>query len=353
MFGRIACGVLAALIAGGGGAAFAQQGIAPEVPKDEKEKRVLEVGRWYPALEGGLNLTQAAYSENWKGGETGSVSWNAFLNGSAENQVSPTLNWLSTMKLLYGQTRRQEVNDNGDRSWGDAEKSADLIQLESLLRMTRGWAVDPYFSFRFESYFQDVTDPFGRTLWVNPMTFKESAGIARKLYDREKNQLLMRLGATARENYRRFYANDTGTETFSETSWDAGAELIVDHRLEFDERVSYESRLSVYQPFTWSRNEVFEALGPDSLMAAGLSPDITDYATAVDVDFQVSLTTKVTRFVSFNFFVEWLYDKYDNSVVPVLDDNGSLSNPEAVAYSVRKKGQFKQTLGIGLTYTFK
>lgn len=344
--------VLAILIAGTGSAAFAQQGIAPEVPKEEAEKRVLEVGKWYPTLEGGVNLTQAAYSENWKGGETGSISWTALLNGSAEKQVSPGLNWLSTMKLLYGQTRRQEIEDDGERSWGDAEKSADLIQLESTLRMTRGWAVDPYFSFRFESYFQDITDPFGRKLWINPMTFKESAGIARKFYDTESNQLLARLGATARENYRKFYAADTGDDTFSETSWDAGAELIVDHRLEFDERVSYESRLSVYQPFTWSKSEIFDELGPDSLMAAGLSPDIADYATTADVDFQITLTTKVTKFISFNFFVEWLYDKYDNTVVPVLDDNGSLSNPEAVSFSVRKKGQFKQTLGIGLTWTF-
>lgn len=353
MFNRIAAGVLAVFIAGGSGAAFAQQGIAPDVPKEEKEKRVLEVGTWYPSLEGGVNLTQAAYSENWKGGETGSVSWNAFLNGSAEKQVNPGLNWFSTMQLLYGQTRRQEIDGDGNRSWGDAEKSADLIQLESLLRVTRGWAVDPYFSLRFESYFQDVTDPFGRELWVNPMTFKESAGIARKFYDTESNQFLVRLGATARESYRRFYASDTGDDTFSETSWDAGAELIVDHRLEFNERVSYASRLSVYKPFTWSKNEVFEALGPDSLTAAGLSPDIADYATTADIDFQVSLTTKVTKFISFNFFVEWLYDKYDNTVVPIVDDNGSLTNPEAVSYSVRKKGQFKQTLGIGLTYAFK
>ena len=41
------------------------QGIAPAVPaeKEKDKKRVLEVGKWYPLLESGLNLTQAAYSE--------------------------------------------------------------------------------------------------------------------------------------------------------------------------------------------------------------------------------------------------------------------------------------------------
>ncbi|MDH4038503.1 MAG: DUF3078 domain-containing protein [Candidatus Krumholzibacteria bacterium] len=346
-------GLLAVLIAGTVSTAFAQEAIAPEVPKEAKEKRVLEVGKWYPTLEGGLNLTQASYSENWKGGETGSVSWNAFLNGSAENQVKPTLNWLSSMKLLYGQTRRQEIGANGDRSWGDAEKSADLIQIESILRLTRNWAVDPYLSVRYESFFQDITDPFGRKLWINPMTFKESTGIARKFKDREDDQLLMRAGFTARENYRQFYASDTGNETFSETSWDVGAELIVDYKKVFEQRLTYVSRLSVYQPFNWSKNEIFDALGPDSLIAAGLSPDIASYATTVDVDWQNTFTTKVTKFISFNFYLEILYDKYDNTVVPIVDDNGALTNAGAIDFSVRKKGQFKQTFGVGLSYTFK
>lgn len=353
MFNRIAPALLVLAIAGTGGAAFAQQGIAPEVPKPSDEKRVLEVGKWYPSLTGGLNLTQAAYSENWKGGETGSVSWNAFLNGSAENQLKTSLNWLNTMKLLYGQTSRQELDDSGNRSWGDAEKSADLIEVESMLRMTRGWPVDPYLSLRFESFFQDITDPFGRKLWINPMTFKESAGIARKFVDRENHQLLTRLGMTARENHRRFHVSDTGDETSSESSWDAGAELIVDYQKIFDGRLTYDSRLSVYQPFNWSKSEVFDALGPDSLMAAGLSPDIADYATTVDIGWQNTLTTNVTKFISFNFYLELLYDKYDNTVVPLVDDTGSLTNAAVVGASVRKKGQFKQTFAIGLSWTFR
>ena len=49
-------------------------------------------------------------------------------------------------------------NANGDRSWGDAEKSADQVDIEALFRLTKGWAVDPYLSLRWESFFQDVTE---------------------------------------------------------------------------------------------------------------------------------------------------------------------------------------------------
>jgi hypothetical protein len=50
-------------------------------------------------------------------------------------------------------------------------------------------------------------------------------------------------------------------------------------------------------------------------------------------------------------YVEFLYDQYDNTIVPVVE-NGSLTNPEVVDFAVRKKGQYKQSLGIGLAWTF-
>lgn len=326
---------------------------APEVvEKKDEEKRVLEVGKWYPLLEAGLNLTQSAYSDNWKGGETGSVSWTAFANGLAEKQISPSWNWLSTMRLLYGQTRQQEVGANGERSWGSSEESADQIDLETMFRLTKGWAVDPYAAVRWESFFRDETDPFGRALWLNPMTFKESVGIARKFIDYEDHQLLARFGIGARETYRRFFVADVGQETESETAWDAGTELVLQYLKIFEERLTYTSRLSVYQPFTWSEKDVLEDLPADSLTAAGLSPDIADFTTTVDIDWQNTFSAQITKIIAVQLYVELLYDKYDNTVVPTVDESGAITNAEMVAASVRRKGQFKETLGIGLTFKF-
>ena len=329
------------------------QGIAPDVPREKKdEKRVLEVGKWYPHIETGLNLTQSSYSDNWKGGETGSMSWTSYLNGTAERQMSTSLNWLNTLNLKYGQTKTQNVDADGNRHWGDPEKSADQIDFEALFRLTKGWAVDPYLSLRWESLFQDVTDPFGRHLYFNPNTVKESAGIARKLIDHEDHQFLARFGVTAREMHRRFFVNDTGDATTGESSWDSGAELVLDYMRAFNPQFSYTSRLSVYQPFNWSKSNVFDALGPDSLAAAGLDKNIADYTTTVDLDWQNTFSAKVTKVIAVQLYVELLYDKYDNTIVPVVDDNGSLTNPGAVDFAVRKKGQYKQTLGIGLVWTF-
>jgi hypothetical protein len=327
------------------------QGVAPVVPEKKEEKRVLDVGKWYPWMEAGLNLTQAAYSDNWKGGETGSVSWSAYINATAEKQINPSLNWLNSMKLLYGQTREQEVGADGERRWGDAEKSADQADLEALFRLTKGWAVDPYLSLRVETLFQDVTDPLGRKLWFNPMTFKESAGVARKFVDLENHQFLGRFGITARETYRRFFESATSDETFSSSAWDAGAELVLDYMRAFNPSLTYTSRFSVYQPFTWSKTNEFDEMGADSIAAAGLDADIADYTTTVDIDWQNTLSARITKVIAVQLYVQLLYDKYDNTIVPVVE-NGSLTNPAAVDFAVRKKGQFKETLGIGLVWTF-
>jgi hypothetical protein len=50
--------------------------------------------------------------------------------------------------------------------------------------------------------------------------------------------------------------------------------------------------------------------------------------------------------------VHWVYDKYDNTVPAVIDGDGNLENADAVRNAVRKAGQFKQTMSIGLAHTF-
>lgn len=341
--------IVAMMLIGAASAQALAQGAAPA----DSTQRVLKVGKWYPHLDSGLNLTQSAYSENWKGGDTGSVSWSAYMNGLAERQISPSLNWLNTMHLKYGQTRDQKVDANGHRSWGAAEPSTDQVDLEALFRLTRGWAVDPYFSTRFETLFQDVSDPFERKIWFNPLTLKESAGVARKLIDRKDHQMLARFGLTAREMHRSFFIATTGDQTTSETSWDSGPELVVDYMRAFNPQLSYTSRFSAYKPFHWSKKDVFDSLSPDSLDAAGLDRNIADYTTTADVDWQNTISAKVTKIIAVQLYVEFLYDQYDNTIVPVVDSNGSLTNPQVVNYAVRKMGQYKQTLGIGLTWTFQ
>ncbi len=340
--------------------AWAAPAGAEDAAKDGK--RVLEPGKWYPLLEGGLLLTQSSYSTNWNGGDKGAMSWTATLNGALENQVSVKANWLSTLKLAYGQTHQQVVSTvDGERSWDRPEKSNDLIDLESILRLTLGGYVDPFASVRFESQFQDLTDPLGRRLSFNPLKFKESAGIARKFIDQPDHQLLSRLGFTFRQSSRQVFQNevdrnDLSTET--QGTNDGGLELINDYKTKLaGGKIAWSGKLGFYQALFYSGDDEFDLLTATELEGPGpgernLPTDVADYVKMVDVDWENEFSSQLTKLISVKLYTRLVYDKYDNSVLPVVSDDRRLQNREALRTAIRKTGQFKQTLALGLTYRF-
>ncbi len=360
--GRCAALVLsfAAAALGFAGTAQAQRpGERPDLTQDQAapakaEEKVVEVGRWIPNVEAGIALTQSAYSDNWVGGDRGSITWTFNSNSSLENQLAAKVNWLSTLKLAYGQTHQQVVGTDGGRSWDRPDKSTDLIDLESIFRFTLNQWADPYVSGRFVSQFQDLSDPEGRDLWINPMTFRESVGLAKPWVDEENRWLTTRLGFTFRQNVRSQFLNPFPDETTARSSTnDGGLEMVNDLRMKIlEDRVTWTSRLGIYQPFFWSSKSDLEDLDAAQLEAAGLDADVADFTTMVDADWENIFSTQITKIISVNLYVRWLYDKYDNSVKPLFDDSDELANPGDVGSAVRKAGQFKQTLGIGLTYRF-
>lgn len=319
----------------------------------EEEERVLEEGVWYKTAETGLNLSQSAYSDNWSGGDKGSIVWTWLFNGALENQLNSKTNSLSTLKLAFGQTHQQSVGGDGARSWDRPEKSTDLVDLESILRFTLGGFVDPFVAGRFESQFQDASDPFGRTLALNPMQFKESAGIAKQFINEEERSLLSRLGFTLRQSKRNYFTDmdaDGGYDdtTESETGSDGGIELVTDYKTRIlDDKVAWTSKLGLYQPLFFSGKSDLEDA---DLEALSLDPDLADFSTAIDIDWENIFSADITEHIGVNLYVQWVYDKFDNSVVPVLDGDGAITNADALGAAVRKAGQFKQTLALGFNY---
>ena len=343
------------------GWALALCAICSVVRAEEEKKRVLEPGKWYPLLEAGVTLTQSSYSDNWAGGDKGTIVWAAIANAGLENQIHPKMNWNSLLKLSYGQTHRQGTDAEGERSWDSPEKSTDLIDLESILRLTLGSFVDPYGSVRFESQFQDLSDPLDRTLSLNPKKFKESAGVARKFIDREDRALLSRLGFTFRQSSRQVFTSDAVDElglpvsddTEAQSTNDGGIELANDYKSKLlDGKVAWTGKLTLYQPVFYSGDDELEKLTPIALQDNSLPDDLKDYPKAMDIDWENIFTTQITKVLSVNLYTRWVYDQYDNSVVPVLGTDGTLSNPYGLRTAIRKSGQFKQALTLGLTYRF-
>jgi len=336
---KIWCGLLVALVVAGTG-----------VPTARAEDEI-PVGVWQKEIKVGLKILQSSYSNNWNGGEKGSVVWTGDLDARFEKQFSETTNWRNSLKLAYCQNHSQERGADGALYWQKPDKTDDIIDLESFFRWTlkSGW--DPYVSFQFTSLFQDLTDAEARELNFNPLSFKEAVGISRKLVNTDKRKLLTRAGIAFIQNKRTFFPDPLpSTETMSETSTEIAAEWITEYRVgALDGRVDWESKLSFILPFAYSGKATFE----DGFNSVEPMPDdVAGYTTTLDVDWENTFTANITKVISVSLFIRWVYDKYDNTVKPVVDENNDLVNEADVLQAIRPAGQFKQTLALGFGYTF-
>lgn len=266
---------------------------------------------WKTSLVLDITTTQTAYSDSWTGGESGSLSWVSNLNGSAEKQLSPSLNFKSRLKLSFGQTLTQDTN----KVWAKPRKSTDLIDWENVARVTKNWFVDPYAAFRLESQFLDASVE-AKKRYLTPIKFTESVGVAKKLYtDGDKNEIISRLGIAFRQIMKNVIIDSLTLATTDSTLTDGGIESVTDVKLSFGENLQYTGKLTLYKALFFSEKD----------KVAGT--EYVDYWKAVDVNWENIVTASITKIISVNFYTQVLYDK-----------------------EVSKKGRFKETLGIGFVF---
>lgn len=315
------------------------------------------IGVWQKEIDISLNILQSAYSNNWNGGDKGSAVWNGQFSARLEKQYTEKTNWRNILRLAYGQTHSQERNESGELYWKRPDKTDDIIDLDSMFRWTVGKHWDPYVSFRFQSMFEDLTDLQERALTFNPLSFKEAVGISRTFFKEDERILMTRVGVALIQNSRKYYFDETPeSEIGREATYEAAAEWITEYRVgALDGRVDWESRLSFILPFVYSGKSTFEdgfiIQDADGNPIDNLLPeDIAGYTTTMDVDFENTFTANITKVISVKLYVRWVYDKYDNTVGPVVDENNVLVNTGPVHQAIRKAGQFKQTLALGFGY---
>lgn len=280
-------------------------------------------GPWKATADVGLNVTQSSYSNSWKGGEEGSVSWTIVANLLAERQYTPTINWRNTLKLTFGQLMRQQVVEEFntvEKKWSKPEKSTDRVFFESLFRLTFGWAVDPYAAGTFESQFYDISHPVVER-FVNPIQLTESAGVGRTFVKNDAIEFYSRLGAALREDIDRqvepadviLPENEYHTKTKS--TLDGGAEWVTDFRRTFGENLNYVTKLRVFQAFFFSEADELEGTRQE------------DYWKAPDVAWENTISASVSKYVQTSLFFELLYDK-----------------------EIDRRGRFREILALGVTY---
>lgn len=267
---------------------------------------------WEKTLDFNLTLTQNSYSDSWVGGEAGSVSWMANSNFKAAKQLSPELNWSNTLKLAFGQTHQQEQET---KQWRKPFKSTDLIDGESVARLTLGAFVDPYLAFRGISQFLDASAPRVKR-FVNPVTLSESAGASKEFYKTEETECLSRVGFGLRQVINREIVDTLREKTKTQTTNDGGLESVTDFKTSLPgEKISYTTKLTLFKAIFYSESDELKGKPEE------------DYWKAVDVNWENIFTASISKYLTVNLYFQFLYDK-----------------------EIDLKGRFKETLALGLTY---
>jgi len=275
---------------------------------------LLRADPWTKSIDANLTMTQNAYSDNWSGGEVGSISWVFNSNSLFERQLNAKMLTRNTLKLFFGQTHSQNEET---KEWARPFKSTDRIDFESVFRFTLGKVVDPFASVRIETQFLDQRDRANER-YVNPVLFTESFGVAKVLAKSGKTEWTARLGGAFRELLDRDVYNAAGTDRFSRTTTDGGVLFVSDFASPVaDTTMIVTSRLSIYEAFYYSE--------ADKLRGLESMDDWKD----PDVDWETIFTASISKYLMVNLNVRFLYDK-----------------------EVAKAGRLKESLALGLTYKF-
>lgn len=317
-------------------------------------------GPWKLQATIGLNVSQSGYSNNWSSGEKGQFAWVTNADVGAERQVNEKFNWSNLLQLAYGQTSTQEEDpDDPDRNvWSRPDKTTDLILLESVARFTLHRYVDPYASFRLDSVFSDKSNPLG-ALSFNPVTMTQSVGVARVIEKTDDRELITRVGFGLRENFARTFLDDLGEETDLTHTVDGGLEFQTTASYPLaSKKILYKGKLLVFLPLFYDQRDAlkeFDTIYRDPASNPNLDPGdplpeaIADFWKAPDINWQNTFTAQITKVLAVNLYVQFVYDKFDAStnVDTSVEPEKLISD---VLGGVRKAGQFKQTLALGITY---
>ncbi|MCX6271163.1 MAG: DUF3078 domain-containing protein [Bacteroidetes bacterium] len=112
--------------------------------------------RWKKALQTGININQASFSDNWKGGGVNSIALGTFFNAKAAYSDNNKISWDNDLQLAYG-----FIENKGQSS----RKSTDRIFFDSKLgyKIAAKWNLFASMNFasQFDAGFEYKNDSVG------------------------------------------------------------------------------------------------------------------------------------------------------------------------------------------------
>lgn len=260
----------------------------------DKEEEKPEYG-WKKELIGNLNFTQNNF-DNWEQGGENSWSWQLDINAKFVNDQEK-YNWSNSGKCSFGKTKIGDV---------EARKAADEIKLESVYTYKLGVYVNPYIAVAGKTQFIRGYQYSGDSKtevsnFMDPGYFTESIGVGYAPNDKIKSRLGAALKETITSDFP--YADDPNTEKIEKTKVEIGAESTTDINVKLNEMILFTSKL-----------ELFSNL---------------ERVDEIDVNWDNLFSVKISKYINVSLNICLFYDK-----------------------DISKKRQLKETLAVGLSYSF-
>jgi len=244
---------------------------------------------WKNEVVGNLTLSQASFN-NWEQGGENSLAWQVKLETTFE-RVTQKWNWVNKGKFELGFAK---ISDD------DARKSADVIDLESVLSRKLKKLLNPYISISAKTQFvsgfefnEEAKTEISK--FFDPGYFTQSVGVGYKPNDSFRLRAGFALKETITNKFNQFAGGD-------KTLIEPGLTYIANFKQKWGDNILYKTKLDLFSNLK--------------------SID------SVDLLWENNVTMKVTKHINVNITFDVLYDK-----------------------SISDKMQIKEVLGIGLTYT--
>jgi len=283
----------------------------------------------------GLNLNQASFN-NWTAGGVNSVAFSGLAKSSA-NYKMDKLTWNSNLNLMYGMVKNQGET---------LKKGEDIIELISVLGtdITKTWAFTGYISFRsqFAEGYDKDNDTIRISKFMAPGYLTLSPGFRYKPNDWF---YIMLSPVTAKFT---FVMDQTLADQGSFGVTPAEYDSIDGSRVKVKDG---ENVLIYLGPFieAYIKKEVSKGLTYESrlnIMYTFLNRDNLQPFDA-DMSWENFLNYSIAKYFSLSVFLHFVYLPGQPTIK--FDNVDGVAVPKAVP---NRHIQVKETLGIGIIYTF-
>ncbi len=130
-----------------------------------QEVKLPTASKWKRKFQTGVNINQASFSDNWKGGGVNSLSWSGLLNFRADYKDGD-FEWTNDFQSIYG-TQRNSTQGN--------RKNADRIFFETKLsyKISKSWRLfaSSTFMSQFDAGFDYKKDVAGADSVIRMSSF--------------------------------------------------------------------------------------------------------------------------------------------------------------------------------------